>query len=170
MIVVTATLLFLTLIFAPIHLRVNVSLYGERGVAQICVGIGALKIFDERISLSDGSLHCAGTVETDVRLNAIDRKSGIDLFKCITIEKVYISIFKNLASLSATFAVQNALVAVATATACNLFHCRIFTEFLGTVSEDCVRLRALINFSVAELSFCLLTQGVRKWKTRKSEK
>lgn len=164
MIVLTATLLFLTLIFAPIYLKADVCLFVKDASARIKIGVGAVKVFDETISLASGKLHCEGTVTTDVELKSIDKKSSVDLLKCITVEKLYLTVYNNFARLSClTLAFQNAFLALATATVCNMFHCQCCTQSLGTLREDCVRLRAMINFSVAELSFCLLKQGVRKW-------
>ena len=170
MIVVTATLLFLLLAFSPIYLKADITLYLRRMSADIKVGVGAIKVFNENVRLAGGSLHCEGTVSTDVELRAIDKKSSIDLIKCITVEKVAVWFYNNFASVSQYTAIQNAVLALATVTACNLFHCQIYTESVGTLNESCVRICLLINVSVAELSFCLLKQGVRKWKTRKSKK
>ena len=167
MIVVTATLLFLLLVFAPIYLKADVALYLHRLCAEIKVEVGPMTVFGEQVQLVGDSLHCDGTVSTDVELKTIDKKSGIDLLKCITVEKLVVSIYNNVSTFSPLIALQNALLALSTATACSLFHCQICSESVGTLREGCIRVRTLVNVSVAELSFCLLKQGVRKWKTRK---
>ncbi len=171
MIVVTATLIFLLLIFAPIYLSADIRLYLKSLSASVGVKVGAVQVFCENISLVGDTLQCKGTVSTDVSLSSIDRQSGVDLLRCITVEKLVLSVCDNFYSFSAARLVsEEAILALATVTACNLFHCQIFCEHVGTYCDSCLRLRTLINLSVAELSFCLLKQGVRKWKTRKSEK
>ncbi len=171
MIVVTATLLFVLLVFAPFYLRVDVSLYFKRLAADVNIGIGAVDVIKENVRIANGSICCNGTITTDVGLKNVDRKNGIELLKCITVDKIAVSVYNNFTeSFTKRFAIQNSILALATATACNLFHCQLYSECLGTLNENRVRVRAAISFSVAELSFCLLKQGVRKWKTHKSEK
>ncbi len=171
MIVVTATLLFVMLLFAPIYLKAEVYLYIEKLTAEVMVKCGFLRVFNEKISLLGKKLHCEGTVTTDVDLKSIDRKSSVDLLNCVTMEKLFLSVRNNLATLDIKrMMLENTVLSLATATACNLFHCQFFSECIGTTGENCVCARVLVNVSVAELSFCLLKQGVRKWKTRKSGK
>lgn len=171
MIVVTATLLFMMLLFAPIYLKAEVVLYIEKLSAYISVKFGILRVFGEEIDLAGSKLHCEGTVNADVEIKTIDRKSSVDLLKCITVEKLYLSVLNNIAKLNIRYAIaQNTLLALATATACNLFHCQFFSECIGTTGEDRICAKTLINFSVAELSFCLLKQWVRKWKICRSKK
>ncbi len=171
MIVVTATLLFLLLVFAPIYIKADVTLHVKKAAVEVKLKAGSIGIFNEKIRLAGKALACEGTVTTDVDLKSIDKKSSMDLLKCITVEKIRLSFYNRLSDLSPKiFVFQNILLAIGTTTACNLFHCQLYSESIGTFAEGGVRVRALINFSVAELSFCLLKQGVRKWKTHKSEK
>lgn len=171
MIVITATLLFAMLLFAPIYLKAEVYLYIEKLSATVSVKCGPLTVFNEKITLTDARLHCEGTVTTDVELKTFDKKSSVDLLKCVNVEKFFLSVRNNVATLDIKrILIENTVLALATATACNLYHCQIASEYIGTTGENCICVKALINANVAELSFCLLKQGVRKWKTRKSEK
>ena len=171
MIVVTAMLLFVTLIFAPIRFRVDLFLYLQKLAASFSVNVGALRVFDEDVSLSGKNLHCSGTISTDVDLTTIDRKGGIDLLKCITVDKLCVSLQNNILNVSMFYvALENALMALVTATLCNLFHCQFYTQVVGTMEESRVQMQVAASTSVAELSFCLLKQGARQWKIRKSEK
>lgn len=171
MIVVTAMLVFVALIFAPIRLRIDVFLYLHKLSATIWAKSVAIRVFDEDISLQGKYLHCEGTVATDLDLSKVNKKNGIDLLKCITVDKLCVSVQNNILTVS-TFAValENAVAAFATATLCNLFHCQFYTRVSGCIEESKVHAQVVASASVAELSFCLLKQGVQQWKMRKSEK
>ena len=171
MIVVTAMLLFVTLIFAPIRFRVDVFAYLQKLAADFSACVGIFTVFDESVTLGGKYLHCSGTVSTDVDLTTVDKKDGIDLLKCITIDKLCVSLQNNILNVSMYYvALENAIMALVTATLCNLYHCQFYTQVVGTMNDSRVQMQIGASTSVAELSFCLLKQGVRQWKTRKSEK
>ena len=171
MIVVTAMLIFFTLIFAPIRFRVNAFVYPQALFAAFSASIGVLRVFDEEVSIKGKYLICNGTVTTDVDMTTVDRKQGIDLLKCITVDRLCVSLQNNVLNVSMYYvALQNALMALVTSTLCNLVHCQIYTQVMGTLGESRVRMHVAASTSVAELSFCLLKQGARQWKIHKSEK
>ena len=171
MIVITAMLIFVTLIFSPIHFRIDATAYLQRLAANFTVNVGALRVFDENVSLSGKYLQCNGTISTDVDMTTVDRKGGIDLLKCITVDKLCVSLQNNIFNVSMFYvALQNAIMALITATVCNMFHCQLYTQVVGTIEQSNVRMQVVASTSVAELSLCLAKQGVRRWKTRKSEK
>ena len=171
MIVITAMLIFVTLIFSPIHFRIDAIAYLQQLAANFTVNVGALRVFDENVSLSGKYLQCNGTISTDVDMTTVDRKGGIDLLKCITVDKLCVSLQNNILNVSMFYvALQNAIMALITATVCNMFHCQLYTQVVGTIEQSNVRMQVVASTSVAELSFCLAKQGVRRWKTRKSEK
>ena len=171
MIVVTATLLFVLLFFAPMRFRVDVVVYLQRLAATIRAKTAAIKVFDETIELQGRYLHCEGTVATDVDLTKMDKQTGIDLMKCITVDKICVSLRNNMLGVSMlAMLVENVLAALAMATLCNLSHCQFYTQVVGTLNESSTHVEVVANTSVAELSFCLLKQGVKLWKTRISEK
>ena len=171
MIVVTATLLFVLLFFAPIRFRVNVVAYLQHLLARVQVRSSAIKIFDETFELRGRYLHCDGTLSTDVDLTTMDKQTGIDFLKCITIDKVSVSLVNNMLKVSMlAVLIENVLSALATATLCNLSHCQLYTQVVGTFEESNVHAEVVITTSVAELSFCLLKEEVKLWKTRISQK
>ena len=171
MIVVTAILIFATLIFAPIRFRIDVFAYIQKLAVEFSVKMGVVKVFDENVSLSGKYLNCNGTVTTDVDLTMIDRQDSIDLLKCITVDKFCVSLQNNILSVSMYYiALQNALVALATATLCNLYHSQIYAQVVPTLDESRVQMQVVASISLAEVSICLVKQGVRQWKIRKSEK
>ena len=171
MIVVTATLVFMLLIFAPIRFRVNVAVYPQNFLAKVQVRTAAIKVFDEKLQVNGRYLHCEGTVSTDVDLVKMDKKTGIDFVKCITFDRVCVSLRNNLLGVSIfAMLIENVFSAIAMATLCNISHCQLYTQVVGTLDKSCALIEVVASTSVAELSFCLLKQGVKLWKTRISEK
>lgn len=171
MIVVTAMLLFAMLIFAPIRFRVDGFIYLQRLSVDISAKVGVFGVFDENVSLRGKYLHCEGTVAADVDLQTMDKQSHIDLLKCITVDKLCMALYNNILNVSMYYvAMENAVLALVTATLCNLFHCQFYTQVLGTLEESMIHVEVVASTSVAELSFCLAKQGVRQWKIRKSGK
>ena len=171
MIVLTATLVFLLLFFTPIRLRLNIVAYLQQLTAHVRVKGVLFKVFDETFALTGRYLHCEGTVSTDVDLTKMDRQTGIDFLKCITIDKVYVTLANNLLGVSMlAMLVENVVSAVAMATLCNLSHCQFHTQVVGTFDESSISAGVVVSVSVAELSFCLIKQGVKLWKTRTSKK
>ena len=171
MIVVTATLLFVLLFFAPIRFRVNAVVYVQHLMAKVQVRSSSIKLFDETFELIGRYLHCEGTVSTDVDLTTVNRQAGIDFLKCITIDKVCVTLANNLLGVSTSaILAENVVAAIAMATLCNISHCQLYTQVVGTVKQSNARFEVVATTSVAELSFCLLWQGVKLWKTRTSKK
>ena len=171
MIFVTALLIFVTLIFAPIRFYVDVNAYLQKLAANFKVRVGVLKVIGEQVCLSGKYLHCTGTISTDIDLTTIDRQGGVDLLKCITIDKLCMSLQNNILNVSMFYvALENAILALATATLCNSFHCQFYTQVVGTLDESKIQVHVAACTSVAEVSLCLAKQGVRQWKIRKSER
>lgn len=164
MIVCTATLLFFLLIFAPFRVKINAQIYLQRLSANVQVKAYVLTVFKEEFVLKGKHLVCNGTVQTDVDITQIDRKNGIDLLKCLTFDRIFVSLQNNLSLVSSkTILAENALTALATNIACGFTHCQIASEVVACLSESRICLQIAVSTSVAELSFCLLKQGVQLW-------
>ena len=171
MIVVTATLLFVLLFFAPMRFRVDVVVYPQRLSATVTARTLKIKVFDETITLAGRYLHCDGTVSTDIDIAKMDKQTGIDFLKCITIDKICVSLANNLLGVSMlALLAENVLSAIAMATLCRLSHCQFYTQVVGTFEKSSTHVEVVASTSVAELSFCLLKQGVKLWKTQASKK
>lgn len=171
MIVVTATLLFALLFFAPIRFRVSVRINYAQLSLEISVKTSAIRVFDETLTFAGRYLHCEGTVSTDVDLTQMNRQTGVDLLKCITIDKVAVSLANNVLGVAVTTVLfENVLSALAMSTLCNISHCQLYMQVVGTFEQSYALVDVVATTSVAELSFCLLKQEVKLWKTRISEK
>ncbi|MCM1533533.1 MAG: hypothetical protein NC099_02655 [Corallococcus sp.] len=129
-----------------------------------------ITVFSETIMLRGKYLVCNGTVETDLDVTQIDKNNGIDLTECLTLDKFFVSLQNNVATISSkTLLVENVIAAFVTSLATKISNCKIASEVVACLNESRVCLQVSVSANVAELSFCLLKQGVRLWM-RKSAK
>ena len=164
MIVCTATLIFLLLIFAPFRVLLNVQIYPQRLTVNVQAKAYVFTVFQEQIALKGKYLVCDGTVQTEIDITQIDRKNGIDLLKCLTFDRIFVSLQNNLSVVSSQkLLAENALTAIVTNLACSFTHCQVASEVIACLNESRVCLTIAVSTSVAELSFCLIKQGVRLW-------
>ena len=171
MIVVTATLIFVLLFFAPIRLGIRAVVHIQNLSANVTVRGAVLKIFNEDFELCGKTLHCEGSISTDVDLTQVDKQTGVDFIKCITVDKIAVSLANNVLDVPTTVLLaEKTIMAIIAATFCNVSHCQFYAQVVGTLEPSYARIEALITTSVAELSFCLLKQGVKLWKTQTSKK
>lgn len=170
MVVCTAALIFVLLVFAPIRIRVNVKIYFHKLKACINARIYRVKVFNETVLVRGVKLICDGTVKTEVNMMQINADNGVNLLKCVTIDSLSVSVLNNLSNVSAqAILAENIICALATRIACGVSCCRISSRVLACIEESNARIQIASSFSVAELSFCLLKQGVQLWM-RKSAK
>lgn len=164
MIVCAATLLFILLIFMPIRINVLAEAHYSRPSVNIRVKAFGIKVFDETISLQGKELECNGTVETRLNFAQIDGDKGKGLLKCVTFDSFYICFQNNLSTISTQIILaENIICAIATRIACGVSHCQIASNVYACVGESKVCAQITASFNVAELSFCLLKQGVQVW-------
>lgn len=170
MIVCTATLIFLLLIFAPFRVKFDAQIYLQRLTAKIKAKAYCITVLNEAVKLRGKYLVCDGTVQTEVNITQIDRKNGIDLLKCLTFDRVLVSLQNNLSVVSSKIIVaENALTAIATGLACGFTHCQVASEVVACTNESKVCLQIAVSTSVAELSFSLIKQGVRLWMLKSAK-
>lgn len=169
MIVCTATLLFMLLIFAPIRVRldfvINLSKFTGKLKAKVC----KIPVFSETAELVGKYLNCSGTVDTMLDVTTFDKQNGIDIAESITVDKICLSMRNNVATVFYPIAFENVVACIAAKFICEYSHCKFYCEVIGCVGDSSLAGQIDLNVSVAELSFCLLKQGVRQW-TRKSVK
>lgn len=173
MIVCTATLLFVLLIFAPFRITIDAQIYLRRLTANVQAKVYNIPVFNENFVLNGVNLICDGTVQTKINLAQIDNKNGIDLLKCLTFDRIFVSLQNNLSLVSSKLLLaENALTAIITNIACVLTHCQVASEVVACLGESRVCTEIAVSTSVAELSFYLIKQGVRIWmlKSAKSSK
>lgn len=164
MIVCAVTLVFLLLVFAPFRVKLNAQIYWQKLTAKVRAKAYFIDVFDETLVLEGRNLVCDGTVKTSLDITQIDRKNGIDLLKCLTFDKIFVSLQNNLSVVSSkTILAENALTAIITNLACSFTHCQVASEVVACVCESRTVVQIAVSTSVAELSFCLIKQGVKLW-------
>lgn len=167
MIVCTAALLFILLIFAPFKVKFNMQIYFQQLRANVQAKAYVFTVFKESFQLKGKYLLCDGTIQTSLDVTQIDRESGKDLLKCLTFDSFFVSLQNNLSIVSSkTILAENTIAAIATNLACKLSNCQIASEVKACLGESRVCVYIAVSTNVAELSFRLLKQGVKLW-TRK---
>jgi len=132
MIVCTATLLFLLLIFAPFRVRVNARFLFRNFTASVKGYVYAIPFFNETFELNGKYLTCRGTVDTDVDVTQIDRQSGADVLQSVTVNRICVSVRNNILSVSPiVIAFENTLSYIASEIGCRSTHCQLYAEVLG---------------------------------------
>lgn len=171
MIVATATLIILLLVYFPIKIRVKIDVDTSRLSATIKVDTLKILFFSENVALQGAYLLCDGSVKTAVNLADIDKKHGVNLLKVFTLDRLCLSIRNNLSQVFVkTIIVENLLLATFLQALCNEFNVQLYAEVKATTQPTTIKSVIVASFSVAELSLCLLKQRVDLWKTRKSVK
>ena len=171
MIVCTAILIFVLLIFMPITCKIDCEINLKDCNVHCNIYVFELRILKEVFCFEGKKLQCKGTVETQLDLSKTDKKLQVDLLKCITLRKVNLGFANNLSSVNIySFMIQNLILKVATNAACAMSHCKIYSCVGSTLQNSKVLLNVVIHISIAELSFSLLKQGARQWKASKLTK
>ncbi len=164
MIVCTATLLFILLVFAPFRVKISAQIYLQRLTANLQANVAIFNVFDEVIQIKGKYLLCKGTVETSINILQIDSKNGVDLLKCLTFDKIFVSLQNSLSSFSSKIILaENAIAAIVTNLTCCLTNCQVASEVVACLGESRICTEIAVSTSVAELSFSLLKQGVEIW-------
>lgn len=169
MIVATILLIFMLLVFLPIRVRIDAKLFLPEFTAHVNAKLFFISAFDETFSLSGRYLQCEGTVDTDIDVSTVD-KNGIDIFKCVTVDKVCVSFCNNITSTSIySLAFQNILVGALTEILCGIYQGKIYSSVLSVFDKSNIRAQIIVSFNLFELILSLIKQGVKLW-TRKSVK
>lgn len=165
MIVATAMLIFLLLIFAPIPFVMHGRyIFGEVDV-QIEVCVCGLLLAKERVFVNGNGVGYQGTVDGYLQTDEDSKQSGIDVAKSICLHKVLLCLRQDFSKLNVNlFVLQNAIFSAFSQIVCGFTNCQFacISNNFSDVSDFQIFANATI--SVAELSFCFIKQGVRKCK------
>ena len=163
MIVATAMLIFMLLLFMPIHFVVR-GQYVFRDVniktkIQVC----GLLLAEERLSVATNGVAYVGTVDGYLQPNDNAKREGIDFAKSITLHSILLNFRSDIANLNiGWFAFQNAMLSVASQIVCSFCQFQFACVCNNFSNIDDVRFKVKASISLAELSFCFIKQGVRK--------
>lgn len=165
MIVATAMLIFLLLIFTPIPFVMRGRyIFGEVDV-QIEVCVCGLLLAKERVFVNGNGVGYQGTVDGYLQTDEDSKQSGIDVAKSICLHKVLLCLRQDFSKLNVNlFVLQNAIFLLLSQIVCGFTNCQFacVSNNFSDVSDFQIFAKATI--SVAELSFCFIKQGVRKCK------
>lgn len=164
MIVCTATLLFILLIFTPIRIKIDAKIFPATLRADMQATVLGIKVFDETARLCGKNIICNGTVETELDITQLNKGGEANLIKCITVDKIFVSLQNNLSNVSAqAILAENIICTLITGVACGITNCQIASNVLVCSGESRACFQVAVSVNVAELSFFLLKQGVQLW-------
>lgn len=165
MIVATAMLIFLLLIFVPIPFEMRGRyIFGEVDV-QIEMDVCGLLLAKERVFVNYNGVGYQGTVDGYLQADENSKQSGIDVAKSICLRQVLLCFRQDFSKLNVNFlVVQNAIFSALSQIICGFSSCQFVSVANNFSDIDDFQILAKASVSVAELSFCFIKQGVRECK------
>lgn len=102
MIALTVVLLIFLAVFAPLKVRLYLSVCPSELTATVRVWLYFVEFFRENVSVEGRAILLNGTVGDCVRLADVDIQGGKSLGKCITTDEVFVCLSASVASMGAT--------------------------------------------------------------------
>ena len=167
MIVATAMLIFLLLIFTPIPFCVRLQYVFGQVVLYVWITVLRLSFADQKIFVDANGIGYSGTVDGYLRADKQSNQSGIDIAKSITLDSVLICLQNDLSNLKPNvMVVENAIISFVCPIVCTLSHCQFGCICNNFANISDLQICVKGSVSVAELSFCFIKQGVEKCKRK----
>ena len=165
MIVATAVLIFLLLIFTPIQFEIRGLCIFAELKAQIEIKVFCFQLAKEKLFVNSTGVGYQGTVDGYLHNDEESHKEGIDILKSITLHSAFLYFKKDLTNLNVNvMLLQNAILYTFSQIVCNLTHCQFACICDNFSNIDSLEFRIEGSVSVAELSSCFIKQGVRRCK------
>ena len=167
MIVATAMLIFLLLVFTPIPLSVRLRYVFGQVAFNVWIKVFSLPFANQEVFVDSNGIGYRGTVQGYLQTDKQSNKGGIDIAKSITLDSVLIYLRNDLSNLNpGVMVVQNVLIGAVCPFVCSLTHCQFgcICDNFANISDLQICVKGSI--SVAELSFCFIKQGVEKCKRK----
>ncbi len=165
MIVATAMLIFLLLVFMPIHFEVRGRYIFTELSVQTQIKVFCLTLAKERVFVDAQGVGYQGTVDGYLQNDKDSQQDGVDIAKSITMHSVQLYFRNDLSKLNVNAMIfQNAILSVITQIVCCVSNCQFACLCNNFSNIDDLQFRVKGSVSVAELSFCFIKQGVRKCK------
>ena len=167
MIVATAMLIFLLLIFTPIPLTVRLRYVFGQMVLNVWIKVFFLPFANQEVFVDGNGVGYKGTVQGYLQTDKQTNNSGIDIAKCITLDSVLIYLRNDLSNLNPSVMVaQSAFISSVCPAVCALTHCQFgcICDNFANISDLQICVKGSV--SVAELSFCFIKQGVERCKRK----
>ena len=167
MVVVTAILIFLLLIFAPIPFVLSGRYILLDKFVQVQIDVFGLNLASESIFVGKQGIGYKGTVDGYFKYDDEEKQSGVDIANSICMHSILLFFRSNFANLDVRlFAFQHALLGIASAVFCSFCNCQFACLYDNFSFVDDFQFSVKASVSVAELSFCFIKQGVRKCKLK----
>lgn len=165
MIVATAMLIFLLLIFMPIPFAVHGRyIFGNVDV-QVAIDVCGLILAKERVFVDGNGVGYQGTVDGYLQTNENVKQSGMDVAKSICLHRVLIYLRQDLSKLNINlFVFQTAVFSIISQIVCGATDCQFACISNNFSDVGDFQIFAKASVSVAELSFFFIKQGVRECK------
>lgn len=165
MIVATAMLIFLLLIFVPIPFAMRGRyIFGDVDM-QIKIDVCGLLLAKERVFVNGNGVGYQGTVDGYLQTDENAKRSGIDLAKSFCLHKVLLCLRQDFSKFNVKLlVVQNVIFSLLSQIVCGLTSCQFACVSNSFSDVGDFQIFAKASVSVAELSFCFIKQGVRKCK------
>lgn len=165
MIVATAMLIFLLLIFTPIPFSVRLQYVFGQVVLYVWIKVFYLPFANQKFFVDANGVGYTGTVDGYLQTGKQSSQNGVDIVKCITLDSILIYLRNDLSNLTPSAMVaQNAIVSIVTPVVCSLTHCQFGCICNNFADISDLQICVKGSISVAELSFCFIKQGVEKCK------
>lgn len=163
MIVATAMLIFLLLVFMPIHFEVSGRYLFADVKLQTKIKVYGLLLAEEQLFVSYQGIGYQGTVDGYLQPSDDAKQDGIDFTKGITLHSILLIFRSDMANLKiGWFAFQNVMLSIVSQIVCSFCQTQFACVCNNFSNVDDVRFKVKASISLAELSFCFIKQGVRK--------
>ena len=161
MIVATAMLIFLLLIFMPIPFCIGGKLDFSQLVLQIEIKVVRLTFLKEKFFATENSISYQGTLNGDLQFSS-QSNGAKEIVKCLTLDSVLLHLRNDFANQNIDILVaQKAIITIVSQVVCMFTHCQFACICESFCDVDDLQFCVKGSISVAELSFCLIKQGVQ---------
>ena len=150
MITCTVLLVFLLLVLAPIRLLVGAEVCPSDVSLKVHVRTRLLRVFEERFSLQDGMIVCSGTIKDCLRIADLDFDGGLDLTKCITLDRLDVGFCPNLCGSPVETTAYN-LLAAFVGIAALFTHIQLYVTSMPSYGQSKVCAAAKVSSNLAEI-------------------
>ena len=150
MITCTVFLILLLLVLAPIRLLVGAEVCPSDISLKVRVRTRLFRVFDERFAVQDGMIVCSGTIKDCLRLSDLDFDGGLDLTKCITLDRLDVGFCPNLCGSPIETTAYN-LLAAFLGNAALFTHTQLYVTAAPTYGQSKVCAAAKVSSNLAEI-------------------
>ena len=167
MIVATAILIFLLLIFMPVRFCIDANFNFTDMTASVNLKVFLHTLVKENIFYGDGQICYKGTVDGQFQGDRNSRQNATDIAKCITIDSIFLFLQNDFSNQFFTnFVLQNTLINLLSQLVCTFSHCQFGVVCNSFSNIDSLQIVLKGNVSIAGLSSCFIKQEVQKCKQK----